>query len=177
MTVEYEAKVLGIDPAVAEELILRNGGEKLGDRLQRRYVYDIAAGDSSRWVRLRDSGDVITLAVKEIRSQSIDGTSETEVVVDDFETTNVLLGKLGYWPKSYQENRRVSFRLGKARLEIDHWPMIPPYLEIEGDSVDEVKQAATALGYDESDLTSENTVQVYARYGIDLGGLTEVRFE
>ncbi|RAS69746.1 adenylate cyclase class 2 [Lentzea atacamensis] len=177
MTIEYEAKVLGIDPPATEALILRHGGEKLGDRLQRRYVYDLKPGDQSRWVRLRDTGDVITLAVKEIRSDAIDGTSETEVTVDDFEKTNALLNKLGYRPKSYQENRRVSFRLGHARLEIDHWPLIPPYLEIEADSVAGVKEAATVLGYDEADLTGENTLQVYARYGIDLGTLAEVRFE
>ncbi|QFZ17741.1 class IV adenylate cyclase [Saccharothrix syringae] len=177
MAIEFEAKVLDVDPVASEQLILARGGVKVGDRLLRRFVYDIQPGDQSRWVRLRDTGDEITLTVKEIRSDAIGGTIETEVVVDDFDKTNELLGKLGYAPKSYQENRRSSFTLDEARLEIDHWPLIAPYLEIEADSAEEVKRVATALGYDESELTTENTVAVYARYGIDLATLAEVRFE
>jgi adenylate cyclase, class 2 len=46
--------------------------------------------------------------------------------------------------------------------------MIPPYLEIEADNPDEVRQVAILLGYDETRLTSENTTKVYLRHGIDL---------
>jgi adenylate cyclase class 2 len=43
----------------------------------------------------------------------------------DFETTNQLFGRLDYYPKSYQENRRTSFLIEGIRLEIDHWPLSP----------------------------------------------------
>ena len=33
--------------------ILRLGGRMMGVRLMRRYVYDVRAGDESRWIRLR----------------------------------------------------------------------------------------------------------------------------
>lgn len=74
------------------------------------------------------------MTVKEIAHDRIDGTTETEVVVGDFETTNELLRRIGFEPKSYQENRRTSFELAGAQLELDRWPRIPPYLEIEGRS-------------------------------------------
>ena len=45
-----------------------------------------------------------------------------------------MLGKLGHTPKAYQENRRHSFTLDGAESEIDTWPRIPSYLEIEADS-------------------------------------------
>ncbi|WP_206685992.1 hypothetical protein [Kribbella qitaiheensis] len=72
----------------------------------RRFVYDLAAGDGSKWIRLRDDGTAVTLAVKEIEHDGIDGTTETEVVVGDFETANELLRRMGFEAKSYQENRR-----------------------------------------------------------------------
>lgn len=87
-----------------------------------------------------------------------------------------LLGMLGFQPKSYQENRRTSFTLDGAQLEIDEWPMIPPYLEIEADTPDEVLRVASLLGFAEDQLTSENTTKVYARYGIDLTRHEQVRF-
>lgn len=175
--IEYEAKVLDIDVDHVVQRILDKGGTDLGEVLQRRYVYDIDPDDSSRWVRLRDTGDQVTLTVKEIDSDAIGGTRETETTVGDFETTNALLGKLGYAPKAYQENRRRSFTLDGAQLEIDTWPLIPAYLEIEADSRNEVVRVAALLGYAEAELTGENTTKVYARYGIDLSTITELRFD
>ena len=174
--IEYEAKVLDIDIEQVIQRILDKGGTDLGEVFQRRYVYDIDPDDSSRWVRLRDTGDQVTLTIKEIDSDAIGGTRETETTVGDFETTNALLGKLGYAPKAYQENRRHSFTLDGARLEIDTWPRIPAYLEIEADSRDEVVRVVALLGYTEAELTGENTTKVYARYGIDLSTITELRF-
>ncbi len=98
------------------------------------------------------------------------------MVVEDFDTTNELLGRIGFAPKSYQENRRASFELDGARLELDSWPLIPPYLEIEGDSREHVVEVGNLLGVGEDRLTGENTTKVYARYGIDLAGIRDLRF-
>jgi adenylate cyclase class 2 len=178
MPTEFEAKILDIDPVKVARVIIAQGGRQAASTvLLRRYVYDVTPGDESRWIRLRDTGSGSTLTVKEIRHDGIDGTDETEVGVDQFETANELLGKLGFTPRSYQENRRTSFLLDGARLEIDEWPLIPPYLEIEADSRDEVLRAAALLGYGEPDLTGENTVSVYARHGIDLMTRARVSFD
>lgn len=176
MPIEFEAKMLDVEPDELADRILSLGGRRVGDRLMRRYVYDIRAGDESRWIRLRDDGTAVTLTVKEIAHDGIDGTMETEVVVSDFEDTNDLLGRIGFVAKSYQENRRASFELDGAQLEIDWWPLIPPYLEIEGQSREHVVRVGQALGISEDELTGENTVKVYARYGIDLTEICELRF-
>ena len=177
MPIEHEAKILDVDPAEFEKRILAAGGKQLGEeRFMRRYVYDITPGDMSKWIRLRDTGDEVTLTVKEIRSDAIDGTHEVEVVVSDFEATNALLNLMGFRAKSYQETKRTSFTLDGAQVEIDQWPQIPPYAEIEARSKEEVVRVAGLLGYTEGDLTGENTIKVYARYGVDLGSIAELRF-
>lgn len=176
MPIEHEAKILGIDPRTAERKILDKGGSKLGERFMRRYVYDITPGDESKWIRLRDNGNGITLAVKHITDDSIDGTHEVEVTVSDFTATNELLKLMGFMPKSYQETKRVSFTLEGAQLEIDTWPLIPPYLEIEAATTEDVIRVAELLGYAESDLTGENTIKIYAHHGFDLNTIPELRF-
>ncbi|MFI9275081.1 class IV adenylate cyclase [Kitasatospora sp. NPDC052896] len=173
---EFEAKILGIEPEKMRELLTEAGAEHLGDRFQRRFVYDIP-GRPGAWVRLRDTGSDVTLCVKEIHSDAIDGVTETETTVGDFDTTNTLLGRLGYQPKAYQENRRSSWTLGGAAVEIDHWPLIPPYLEIEGDSADHVHATARVLGLPLGELTSENTTKVYRRYGIDIEAIPRLTFD
>ncbi|UED84749.1 class IV adenylate cyclase [Streptomyces profundus] len=174
--IEFEAKVLDIDPEKMRALLLEVGAEHHGDRLQRRYVYDIP-GRSGTWVRLRDNGTVATLCVKEILTDAVDGVRETETPVGDFDATHTILGKLGYQPEAYQENRRSSWSLLGAAVELDHWPLIPPYLEIEGSSAEHVHQAAHALGFSAGDLTSENTTLVYRRYGIDIASMPRLTFE
>lgn len=176
MPIEHEAKILGIDPDAIEKHILDIGGRKLDEQLMRRYVYDIVPGVAGKWIRLRDNGKETTLAVKEITSDAIDGTHEVEVNVDDFTITNALLEMLGFTAKSYQENKRISFALDGAQLEVDTWPQIPPYLEIEAATKDEVVRIAALLGFTESDLTGANTIKIYAQHGIDLNAIRELRF-
>lgn len=106
----------------------------------------------------------------------LDGTHEVEVGVDDFAATNALLGTLGFTPKSHQETKRTSFILDGAQVEIDTWPQIPPYREIEAGSKDEVVRVAALLGSTEAELTGENTIKIYARYGIDLNAISELKF-
>ncbi|MEV8609491.1 CYTH domain-containing protein [Amycolatopsis sp. NPDC051373] len=177
MPIEHEAKILDIDPQATAALILEKGGTQVSDtRLMRRHVYDITPGNQSKWIRLRDTGSETTLCVKEIRSDAIDGTYEVEVTVSDFTSTNELLGLLGFTPKSYQENRRTSFELDGVQLEIDEWPRIPPYLEIEASSATDVVRTAGLLGYTEEQLTSENTTKVYGRYEIELSTIEVLKF-
>ncbi|MFE2929338.1 class IV adenylate cyclase [Streptomyces sp. NPDC059278] len=176
--IEYEVKVLGIDPADISRRILAAGGtESAPAHVMRRYVYDAVPHIPGRWVRLRDTGDAVTLCVKEISTDAIDGTRETEVTVGDFTETASLLRLAGLTPRGYQENRRTSYTLGPARLEVDEWPRIPPYLEIEADDEAQVWEAAAALGLDRDNLTSINTTKVYGLYGIDLESIADLRFE
>ncbi|KUL50127.1 adenylate cyclase [Streptomyces sp. NRRL F-4489] len=175
-TIEYEAKALDIDPAAMAERIRAAGGTFQGERLMRRYVYDTVPPVPGRWVRLRDSGGAVTLCVKTISSDAIDGTRETETTVGSFEDTHALLGLMGLTHRGYQENRRASWLLDGVRLEIDTWPRIPPYLEIEADTEEQVWATADRLALPRSGLTSENTTKVFTRYGIDLEAISELRF-
>ncbi|MGW8755426.1 class IV adenylate cyclase [Streptomyces albidoflavus] len=175
--IEYEAKALDVDPAVIARRIIGAGGVRRAEtRLMRRYVYDTVPAVQGRWVRLRDTGGGTTLCVKQIATDAVDGTHETEVAVDSFEEAGELLGLIGLTPRGYQENRRTSYTLGEVRLEIDEWPGIPPYLEIEADDATQVWDTAAALGIDRERLTSINTTKVYALYGIDLDAIADLRF-
>lgn len=176
--IEFETKALDVDPAKVARLITEAGGTRTtGTRLMRRYVYDTIPAVPGRWVRLRDTGSDVTLCVKQIITDAVDGTHETEVTVDSFEEAAELLRLTGLTPRGYQENRRTSYTLGAVRLEVDEWPRIPPYLEIEADDEAQVWAAAAALGIARDQLTSINTTKVYGLYGIDLDSIADLRFE
>lgn len=61
---------------------------------------------------------------------------------------------------------RESYVFMNCTVEIDSRPLIPSYLEIEGNSEEELLKVLQVLGLDRSDHTSQNTIQIYERYGI-----------
>ncbi len=140
-------------------------------------MYDIVPGDASTWMRLRQTHAGATLSIKRIDHDGIDGTHEWEVTVGDFDTTDVMLRMLGYTPKAYQENYRTTWEIAGVRYELDEWPKIPPYLEIEGEDVASVREAAEWLEIDPDTLTGMNTTKVYAHYGLDLADFPQLRFD
>jgi transcriptional regulator with XRE-family HTH domain len=133
-------------PGKMPQRILDAGGvQQTGPRLMRRYVYVVIPAVPGRWVRLRDTGAGITLCVKEIRTDAVDGTHGTGITAGSFEETAALLRLTGLTPRSYQENLRASYTLGAVRLEVDEWPRVPPYPEIEADA-DGIPLAVTPTG-------------------------------
>lgn len=151
--------------------------KKYLERSMRRYVYDIDPADQSRWIRLRDNGEKITLTIKKIENDNIDGTKEIEIKVDNFDKANLFLNELGFFHKAYQENKRISYRLDGIKIEIDFWPRIPPYIEIEGVSREETEKVIKLFGYDITQTTSMGVTKVYMeKYGINIHDFKELRF-
>src|SRR5690349_18986023 len=117
--IEYEGKILNINVEQVTTAITKAGGKQVGDYTFRRYVFDVVPAKPGTWVRLRTNGKETTLTVKEIAHDGVDGTSEWEVTVSDFDAALTILKKSGLSPKGYQENRRTEFSLNGAMLSID----------------------------------------------------------
>lgn len=177
MQTEYEIKILDIDVDSIVSKLEALGAEKIAERFQRRYVYDFSPKKNWSRVRLRTDGNITTLAIKEVHNNTIEWTKELEVEVDSFETTYLILEKLGYQYSYYQENKRISYKLDDAEIEIDFRPQIPAYLEIESDSAEKVKAMTKKLGLDFEKAKAEHTQEVYQKYGLDLHAMRELKFE
>ena len=177
MHIEIEERVLDIN---SEEVIKRLevlNATKVGEWHQRRYVYDFDPKRENEWIRLRSNGYETTLTFKNIEKNSIDGTKELEIEVSDFDETNQLLNVLGYKAKAYQENKRIRYSLNGVEVDIDSWPLIPTYLEIEGKSIEEVRKIEELLEVDTNKITSLNCQDIYKQiYGIDIDKIKELRF-
>jgi len=176
MEIEIECRILEINPEEIQQKLSEIGSEKIAERNMKRYVYDIDANDKHTWIRLRDNGKTTTLAIKEILNDEIDGTRETETEVGDFETTNKILNRLKYKHKAYQENKRISYKFKNVEIEIDFWPKIPPYVEFEGPSKEEIEEVVNLLGFQMEDTTNLNNLDIYKKYGIDLHERKELKF-
>jgi len=176
MKTEIECRILEINPDKIQQKLLEIGAKKITERNMKRYVYDIDSNEDHTWIRLRDNGEKITLAIKEIHTDEIDGTKEIEVDVSDFEKTNTILNKLKYTHKAYQENKRISYKFKDVEVEIDFWPKIPPYIEFEAKSKEKIEEVVNLLGFKMADTTCLNNIKIYEKYGINLHEHKELKF-
>ena len=167
--IEYELRVLEINKEEIQEKLKNLNAVLIEDVLQKRYVYDFKPAIPDKWIRLRTNGTKTTLTIKDIKSSNIDGTNETEIEVSDFATTNEILKELGYIPRGIQENKRIKYDLNGVEVDIDTWPKIPTYLEIEGKSEDEVYNTLKLLNIPKENATALDVKRIYREvYGIDL---------
>lgn len=176
MKIEYEVKILDINIDNIKDKLNLLWAECLWEDIQKRYVYDFNPIDPNKWVRLRQKWTKSTLTVKEILDDSITWTKEIETTVWDFDDTNKILEELWYKAKAYQENKRISYKLDWVEVELDFWPKIPPYMEIEWQNEQEVENIVNKLWFKMENTTSINTTKVYKKYWIDLDSIEYLKF-
>jgi adenylate cyclase class 2 len=183
---EIELTYIDLDIDKLLAALTSNGAEKVGDYHYRRIVFDypdFRLDKEAAWVRLRDEGDKVTFTFKQRLGKNLDsllgdddGMYECETVVQDFDATREILLKIGLIEKMYQENKRTRYILDGVECDIDTWPLLDPYLEIEGKSWDEVRAVAQKLGLQPEDGQKFSTNQIYRLKGLDDRNYTRLTF-
>lgn len=168
MKTEVEARLLDVDEIEFQEKLKELNAVFVGDWIQVRNCYDFNPLRENSWIRLRKEGSKTTLTIKEIGSDKIDGTKESEIEVSDFDMTNEILNKLGYFARSIQENRRRRYILDEVEIDIDSWPKIPTYVEFEAKNESDIKNVCIKLGIDFENLVTFGVTEIYKHYGLDL---------
>ena len=177
MHIEYEARILEIDKKNLEQKLEKLGAKKIADYNYKRRVYDFNPRRDSKWIRLRTDGTDTTLTIKEYVKDSIDGTKEMEIKVSDFEETNNMLNELGYKSHTYQESKRTRYQLNGTTIDIDTWPYIPTYVEIEGKGNGDVEKMIDLLELNKNKVTTLDVQSVFKKfYKIDVKKMPIVKF-
>lgn len=185
MNTEIEVKVLHVDhEAVRTKLHELGATCEKPMRLMRRVTFDSPAMKAKNgWARVRDEGDRVTMSYKQTDSLDIDGTKEIETTVGDFDAAVAIFKQLEIDGGSFQESKRESWRLGEAQIELDEWPWLDPYIEVEAPSVELVHEIVTSLGFDMSKTVAGDVMaayrEQYPHLGLKdtVGNLAEVRFD
>lgn len=177
MNIEFELRILDVVESKMIEKLESLGAEKVGEFDQKRYVYDFNPKREKEWIRLRTNGSKTTLCYKNVEKNTLDGTKELEIEVSSLEKTNEMLNILGYNAKAYQENRRVRYVLDGIEIDIDSWPLIPTYMEIEGKNEEEVLKMVEKLGISKEKICYLNCEDIYKEiYGINIDAIKELKF-
>jgi adenylate cyclase class 2 len=179
---EIEVRFLEINEGALIKTLIELGASDHGeDFLEEVIFYDKALrwrDEEGKFVRLRQNNRGTFLSYKHHQENTADGTEEIELKVDDFQKAEALLERMGLVAYRHQQKKRHSFELDGVIADIDTWPKIPTYVELEGPSEDALKQVAAKLGFDWKDVVFENArIVIENRYHIPVGNMTWFTFE
>jgi adenylate cyclase class 2 len=179
MQKEIETRFLDIDKDRLVQKLASLGAIDKGDEKLEEIIFhaaDLSWVGKRKFVRLRKKKDRTVLTYKENVGQTVDSAQEIELEVSDLGKCSEFLGKLGLQPMRQLEKYRHTFELDGVTIDIDTWPKIPPYVEIEGPSVESLKNVCSKLDMDWEERFDGDAREVFRKYGYDLDNITVITF-
>ncbi len=166
MQQEIEAKFLGQDHDIIRNRLKELGGTcKHKMKVMRRTVFDYPERRLQKehaWVRLREELDgTVELVLKQVTGDKIGKTFEQPVIVNNYEKAKRFVVSLGLEVKGEQESKREVWRLGECEIMLDEWPWVKPFIEIEADSENVVREVAKKLDLDWASAKFGGVTPVY----------------
>ncbi len=163
MNTEIEAKFINANHEDIKSKLKALGGElEQPFRLMRRVViHTPEMTDRNAYLRIRDEGYRTTVTYKQFDGDTVDGAKEYEIVASSFDDAINIFSASGLIYDTYQESKRENWRLGTVEIMLDEWPWLNPYIEIEGESEEAIKNVAALLGLNWSDAVFGGVSNVY----------------
>lgn len=179
MKTEIETRFLEIDVEKFIQKLHELGAQEQSKETCNDIIFYDEAGTwhaEGRLVRLRTRGGMSTLTYKQSK-RGVTGTREVEFQITDTAAAQSFVEALGLVAYRRVEKRRQTFNVDGVSVDIDSWPRIPPYVELEGDSVEALQKVAAKLGLDWEARCDETPFGVYKKYGYDLDTIHWLTFD
>lgn len=142
---EIEATFVNIDKDALRKRLRELGGELLQEEtLMKRTVF--ATGEQS-FARVRDEGNCITMSYKRQDSATLSGMKEICLKVNNYDDAVDFMKALTVKVKSEQETLREEWLLDGVEIDIDTWPWLPTFVELEGPSEKSVEEVTEKLDF------------------------------
>jgi adenylate cyclase class 2 len=163
---EIEVKVIDIDKKEIEKRLRKLKAKKTFDGLSCSICYKIPKKTKNKThLRLRKEGKSYFITFKSpISDKKVKIKRELEVNVDDFEVMNKIFNEIGVKTDFLFKKYRISYELGKAKIELDKYPGIPWFLEIEAPNINSIYNAAKKLGIGKNELKPWGFKQIKEYY-------------
>jgi len=174
MAQEIETKVLNIDKKrVVQKIISLGARKKKESRLTVHWYWlnGIAEGEDPWFLRIR-SDSVGRHEVTWKAVSTILGTArkhkEINFDIHDHDKLADLFIEIGLEKYAHQEKERVSFEFMDWSFDIDQYPGMPAFIEIEGNNEEHVNQAIKLLGLeDKVTWANGERILIQEKYGLD----------
>jgi adenylate cyclase class 2 len=183
---EIEVRFLEIDKELLIKKLTELGAEDRGEDLLEEIIFydkDLKWRDENKFVRLRKDKKHTVLSYKHHQTdgkavRNVHDVEEIEFEVADFEKAEVFIEKLNLVAYRHQQKRRHCFVFNEVIIDIDTWPRIPTYVELEGVSEEKIKIVAERIGLDWNNVVFESARAVIEKiYNIPVGSMKWFTFD
>ena len=170
---EHEIKVLDVDIESLTKKLDEIGAKKVYDDTRTIIALDtkdkLFLKEKDKLIRVTDEGSIkVTMHVHQSQPEIKAGikfkTSRLKETMDFFH-------EMGLDPISRVEVPRISYELGKIDFDIDSFPAIPPFLEIDIEHIEEegytVEDLLRALGLENNKVVVMGTEDMHKLYNLD----------
>ena len=169
---ELEVKILEINLKQIQEKLGQMGANKIFDGEIRTVFFDFEDGriiKAKNVLRLRKESDKTDLTYKKVKvDKAAKSAEEFTVEVSNLEDAEKILGNLGLQVIDDMQKRRVSYKLGNVRFDMDcylgRYGFVPELLEIEAENIEEIHKYAGLLGYKPKDCLPWSTTELIEHY-------------
>lgn len=179
MQKEIETRFLEIDKDEFIKKLISLGAVDRGEEKLEETIFHAADGSwigKRKFVRLRKKKDKIKITYKENVEQAVDSAREIEFEVSDLDKCSKFFEKVGLKAMRQIEKFRHTLELDDVTVDIDTWPKIPVYVEIEGPSVESLQKFCEKFGLDWEKRFDGDAREVFRKYGYDLDKISVVTF-
>lgn len=180
MEKEIETRFLDIDKNKFVKKLVSLGAIDKGEEKLEEIIFHATDGSwvgKRKFVRIRKVGNKVKITYKENVEQTVDSAQEIELEVSDFNKCYQFFEKIGLKEMRRLEKYRHTFQLGDVVIDIDTWPKIPTYVEVEGSSVEALQNTCKLINFDWEKRFDGDAREVFRKYGFDLDTITVITFD
>jgi adenylate cyclase class 2 len=166
---EIEVKILEIDVEEIEKKLKEMGAEKVfeGEVISIYFDFsDKGLEKKGRILRLRQKENKVILTYKKLISQDeAKIMDEYELEVGDFSSMKKIFEGIGLSPLYEFKKKRITYKLNQIHFEIDKYPDIPAFLEVEAPDLSTIDEMVSELGFSKEKVNSYSIKDVLEYYG------------
>jgi adenylate cyclase class 2 len=166
MATELEVRFIDVNVTSLRQKIDTLGASLIFSTLFRITLFRGLSGEDREYIRVRDEGQKITLVHKRTYQGSM-AAIEHEVGASSYEDAIALLDAIGLTRKRTEEKFRIHYELDGVSIDIDTWPGIPTYVEIEARSEQALNSTCEKLGFHFEQAFLGDAHDVFRHYGIE----------
>ena len=174
MTHEIETKVLNIDKNEIIKKIISAGGKKTGEtRLSVDWYRPTGTKeDKDPWfLRIRSNSEGKHEVTWKAKSETVGIArkhKEINLLIQEPEKLTAIFEEIGLEKYAHQEKDRTSLTLKNCLLEIDQYPDMPAFLEIEGPNEESIKEIINLLSLEKNKTWQKGErILIQEIYGLD----------
>jgi adenylate cyclase, class 2 len=162
---EIELKILDINPTKLRKQLVALGAERLSAPFKIIDIfYKLPTKQKSPLLRLRKGKQIHLSTKKRTKDDKFLINTERQIEVSNYTVAREIINQFGFEVSRHREKKREEWKYQGIIIEIDTYPGIPTYMELETKNKKAALRLLTKLGIQDSQTRNWSATEVIKYY-------------